>query len=363
MKILYSSYSQVPSGFANSIAVMKQCGALNKIAKLRVILVKGDSVEKNDVFSIYGVERFPLILLPKWTLCFQEFGLKVFVLLYALVYRPDMVYSRDIFLNELLCRFHIKNIYEIHQLDQADADFDYLYKKTLLRIMERKELQAVVSISESLAEECVDFGVPKEKLIVMHSGVDLRECDDVAETEIPDFPHVHPLGVYVGSLQKGKGIEQILQMAEMTTDFNFLIVGGKSGQINERENLRHIPRVPHDRALAYMKKADFLLLPLTEQTYKFHSPLKLFEYLSMGKSVIASDNADIREILVPLENGMLADPTQPEDFLKKMDQVCRQPQLKKRLEDNARRRAAQFTWEARADKIIYLIGRLRDEKE
>jgi glycosyltransferase involved in cell wall biosynthesis len=229
--------------------------------------------------------------------------------------------------------------------------------------MEQKELQAIVCISESLAKECMDFGVPKQKIIVMHSGVDLSECDDVVEAELPDFTQTHSLAVYVGSLQKGKGIEQILRMAELTSDINFLIVGGHSGQIEEHDNLKHISQVSHEKALAYMKKADFLLLPLTEQSYKFHSPLKLFEYLAMGKTVIASDNADIREIIAPMENGMLADPAWPEDFLKKMEQVCRQPQLRKHLEENAKRRAAQFTWEIRAKRIVDLVRRKNDEKE
>lgn len=363
MKILYCSYSQIPSDFANSIAVMKQCGALNCLSELRVILIKGNDAEKKDVFSTYGVERFPLLLLPKWMLRFQEFGLKIFVLFYALLYRPDVVYSRDILLNEWLCHFHIKNICEIHQLDQENTDFDLLYKKLLLRVMEQKELQAIVCISESLAKECMDFGVPKKKLTVMHSGVDLSECDDVAEAELPDFTQIHSLAVYVGSLQKGKGVEQILRMAELTSNINFLIVGGTPRQIEERENLKHIPQVSHEKALAYMKKADFLLLPLTEQSYKFHSPLKLFEYLAMGKPVIASDNADIREIIVPMENGMLADPAWPEDFLKKMEQVRSQPQLRKHLEENAKRRATQFTWEARAKRIVDLVRRKNDEKE
>lgn len=363
MKILYCSYSQIPSAFANSIAVMKQCGALNCFCELRVILIKDNDAEKKDVFSTYGVERFPLLLLPKWMLRFREFGLKMFVLFYALLYRPDVVYSRDILLNEWLCHFHIKNICEIHQLDQENMDFDRLYKKLLLRVMEQKELQAIVCISESLAKECMDFGVPKKKLTVMHSGVDLSECDDVEEAELPDFSHTRSLAVYVGSLQKGKGIEQILRMAELTSNINFLIVGGPPGQIEERENLKHIPQVSHERALTYMKKADFLLLPLTEQSYKFHSPLKLFEYLAMGKPVIASDNADIREIIVPMENGMLADPTCPEDFLKKIEQVRSQPKLRKHLEENAKRKATQFTWEARAKRIVDLARRKNNEKK
>lgn len=312
---------------------------------------------------MYGVERFPLLLLPKWMLLFREFGLKMFVLLYALLYRPDVVYSRDLLLNEWLCRFHIKNIYEIHQLDQENMDFDLLYKKLLLRVRGQEEMQAIVCISESLARECMDFGIPREKLVVMHSGVDLRECDGTEEGEFPDFPKSHPLAIYVGSLQKGKGVEQILRMAELTTHINFLIVGGTPGQVEERENLKHIPRVSHKKALAYMKKADFLLLPLTEQSYKFHSPLKLFEYLAMGKPIIASDNRDLREIIVPMGNGMLADPARPEDFLDKMEQVCSQPQLRKCLGENAKHRAVQFAWEARAKRIVDLIKGESDEKE
>ena len=152
-------------------------------------------------------------------------------------------------------------------------------------------------------------------------------------------------------------------MAELASDINFLIVGGTAGHVKEMDNLKHIPRVSHEKALAYMKRADFLLLPLTEQSYKFHSPLKLFEYLAMGKSVIASDNADIREIIIPMENGMLADSACPEDFLKKMELVRSQPQLKKHLEENAKHRASQFTWETRAKRIVDLVRRKNDEKE
>ena len=188
MKILYCSYSHIPSPFANSIAVMKQCGALSQLCELRAILVKGNDEKKKNVFSTYGVERFPLLLLPKRLLLFREFGLKMFVLLYALIYKPDVVYSRDLLLNEWLCHFHIKNIYEIHQLAQENMDFDLLYKRLLLRVRDQEEMQIIVCISESLARECMDFGIPKEKLVVMHSGVDLREGDNTEEVDQLDFP-------------------------------------------------------------------------------------------------------------------------------------------------------------------------------
>lgn len=363
MKILYCSYSQIPSHFANSIAVMKQCDSLNSLTELRSILINGCNANGDNVFSLYGVKPFPLILLPKWVLRHNEFWLKVFVLVYAWIYRPDVVYSRDILLNDWLCRFHINNICEIHQLDQENYNFSLIYKKILRRIMEKRELQAIVCISKSLAEECLEFGVPKKKLAVLHSGIDLVECANIEPAKIPDFFQPHPLAAYVGSLQKGKGIELILQMAELAPDINFLIVGGSQGQISESKNLKHIPQLSHKKALSYMKAADFLLLPLTEQSYKFHSPLKLFEYMAMGKTVIASDNVDIREIITPLETGMLADSTQPEDFIKKIKLVYENPQLKKTLEENSKRQVTQFTWKIRSQKIIALVRGIKYGKK
>ena len=362
MKILYCSYSQIPSEFANSIAVMKQCSALNKVVRLRAVLVRGKFGERKDPFSIYGVAPFPLVLIPKVALRMREFGLKVFVLFYSIIFRPDVVYSRDLILNAWLCRFHINNIYEIHQITQQDSRFDCYYKKQLFRTMLRKELQAVVCISAGLADECIAFGIPKEKLTVLHSSKDVHEIENAPQVQLPSFPAARPLAVYVGSLQNGKGIEQIEAMARMSGNYNFLIVGGKKGDIPEQSNLRHIPHMSHTQALSYMKKADFLLLPMTEQNYKFHSPLKLFEYLSTGKPIIASDNSDVREILKHRQNGMLAQPGNPKDFLDKMDDVRKHPELQKHLLIMSQQSSAAYTWDSRAKKIVYLIRGLQHEK-
>lgn len=355
MRILYCSYSKVPSDYANSLAVMKQCDALSKVSDLSVILIKGDNSLDEDVFLKYGVNPFHIILLPQWTLELNELGLRIFVLLYAFFYRPDVVYSRDILLNGWLCYFKIKNIYEIHQLDQEQIGFDCIFKKYLKAIMTQKSLQTIVCISRHLASKCTQFGVPSEKLTVLPSGVDLNECKGASEVRITSFIQQLPLVMYVGSLQKGKGIDIIQQMAQQTTEFNFLIIGGRQGQIQETENLKHIPRISHHQAICYMKSADFLLLPLTEQKYKFHSPLKLFEYMAMGKPIIASDNLDVREIITPMVNGILADPRDPNDFLNKIKYVHTNPRLAKEIGEKALSDAAKYTWDERALRIIHII--------
>lgn len=355
MRVLYCSYSIIPSSYANAIAVMNQCAALSKEVDFRALLVKGN--QRNiDVFQEYAVSKFPLLRLPKCFLRHKELGLRIAMLIYIRLWHPDIVYSRDILLNECLCKMGIPNSYEIHQIDMDNQEFDILYKDILLKIKDSIYLKSIVSISNTLKKECIKFGVPKEKISVLHSGVNINKQNNSNEIiDIPEFREILPLAVYVGSLQSGKGIETILKMAEATKSYNFLIVGGCKGAIQETGNLKHISQVHNEMARRYMERADFLLLPMTKQKYQFHSPLKLFEYLAAAKPIIASNNENLAEILEDRKNVMFANEDNPLDFLKCMDEVRADNKLRQRLCENSRKLVSKFTWEKRALAIHKLL--------
>lgn len=355
MKVLYCSYSTIPSTFANSIAVMNQCSELSKELELRTLFIKGGGSNR-DVFQQYAVQKFPLLRVPKCFLKHNELGLKVAMLIYVVLWRPDVVYTRDILLNGCLCKFGIPNVYEIHQINMDNEEFDVLYKDTLLRYMNNIHLKAIVCISDTLKKECTEFGIPKKKMTVLHSGVriDAKDYSD-AEIYIPAFEKELPLAMYVGSLQKGKGVETIIKMAEATARYNFLIVGGDKDVIQETKNLKHIPQVSNEVARKYIDKADFLLLPVKKQKFQFHSPLKLFEYLAAEKPIIASYNENLSEILEDRKSVMFANEDCPLDFLHCMDEVSRDGRLRQRLCENSFKLVGKYTWEKRAIAIHKLL--------
>lgn len=355
MKLLYCSYSQIPSDTANSIAVMKQCAALYKRCNLKIILIRGK--QKTDYRKKYHVPEMKMTLLPLQVLERNELGLRCFSVLKALIWRPDMVYSRDLFLNVSFCHRHIPNFYEIHQLDQQDEEFDYKYKEALKIIAKSPYLKKIVCISEKLRQECLEFGIEDEKLIVLHSGVDLSEYYESSSLSMPKlyFSKNQPLAVYAGSLQEGKGVDIILKMASAASHYNFLIIGGEKGQIQECDNLKHIPWIEHFEVSRYLQFADFLLMPMTVQKYQFHSPLKLFEYLATGKVVIASDLENIKEILVHGVNGMLAEPQNAKSFIEQMDKVRMDKELRILIEENAKKTVEQFSWEKRGQHLLEYI--------
>lgn len=349
MKILYCSYSIIPSDTANSIAVMKQCAALSKITDLKVILIKGPNFRNVDYRQLYGVPELNMTLLPSWVLLFNEFGLKLFCIIYAKWFCPNIIYTRDIFLSELFSNFRMINIYEMHQLDHNDDNFDTYYKHTLKKTFRSPYLKKIICISNSLKSKCIEFGIESEKLHTLHSGVDNSECSKV-RIMIPNFKK-KMLVVYSGSIQDGKGVDIILKMAELAPQYDFLILGGAKEEIIGGDNIIHIPRVKHIEVKNYLMMADFLLLPLTEQKFKFHSPLKLFEYLSVGKVIVASDNSDIREIIINGTNGLLAKSGDAEDFIRKIDEIAKNNKLMSEIGNNALITAESFTWIKRAEKI------------
>lgn len=358
-KILYCSYSQIPSATANSIAVLKQCSKLDKISNLKIILIKGDS--KECYSDIYNIQKLDIILLPKWAAKHNSLGLRIFSAFYAKIHSFDAVYTRDVFISRALNRFRISNYYEMHQLDQKSENFDKKYKKCLIAVSKSRFTKKIICISNTLKKECINFGIQNSKIQILHSGFDYSNSESkiIGANLISkiSFPNTKPLAVYTGSIAKGKGVEIIQKMSQLSKNFNFLIVGGKKGEISESDNLKHLPWIQPKYIPSILNLADFLIIPTTVQKYKFHSPLKLFEYLASGKIVVASNIECIREIITHCKNGVLADPQNPASFLEQMRFVSNNPRLAEQIRMNAISSVKEYSWKKRAQNIIEIIER------
>ena len=193
----------------------------------------------------------------------------------------------------------------------------------------------VFAITEALREEMINRGVEEEKISVVPNGVDTSRF-----TPIPrDEELASQLGVsgktvigYVGSVLDYEGIELMLEAAEQLNrtreDFHVLIVGDGAElerfqhHVQEHE-LEHIVtftgRVPHEEVERYYSLIDVtpfprLPLPVCEMV----SPLKPFEAMAMGKAVVASDVAALKEIVTPGMNGYLHEKGSAESLIEQL---------------------------------------------
>ncbi len=119
----------------------------------------------------------------------------------------------------------------------------------------------------------------------------------------------------------------------------------------------HAP-VAHDRLLEITKRADVLLLPFLRNDLIEHvNPVKLYEYLALGKRVIAVDYPETRKFLpwVSLYSSLT-------QFLALLDQVATSD-ADTRLPNSANEPLQKFlesnTWSSRVQQVSRLLDSIR----
>ena len=76
--------------------------------------------------------------------------------------------------------------------------------------------------------------------------------------------------------------------------------------------------VPYDRLPRLIQRMDVAVAPYPFLENFYFSPLKLFEYMAVGKPVVASRIGQIQEVIQDAETGLLVRPGDPGDLVEKM---------------------------------------------
>jgi glycosyltransferase involved in cell wall biosynthesis len=109
--------------------------------------------------------------------------------------------------------------------------------------------------------------------------------------------------------------------------------------------------VARDDVARYIAAFDIAVLPgLTP----YSSPLKLFEYLQLSRTIVAPDTENIREILTDGEDSLLFDPAQDGALESALLRLCGDPALRVRLGSSAHRTIAEksLTWDRNAERVV-----------
>jgi glycosyltransferase involved in cell wall biosynthesis len=90
------------------------------------------------------------------------------------------------------------------------------------------------------------------------------------------------------------------------------------------------------------------------------SPLKLFEYLAMGRAIVAPATSNISEILTDGDDAVLFDPANPDGMRLALEKVLNDGELRRRIAEGARRTIGRrkLTWGNNAQRVVDLFDRL-----
>ena len=109
--------------------------------------------------------------------------------------------------------------------------------------------------------------------------------------------------------------------------------------------------VERDAVASYVAAFDIALQP---NVVDYASPLKLFEYMALGRAIIAPDQPNIREILTDGDNALLFRPSDIAHFRTQIMRLCGDADLRHRLGAAAARTidTSGLTWSDNVHRVL-----------
>jgi glycosyltransferase involved in cell wall biosynthesis len=214
-----------------------------------------------------------------------------------------------------------------------------------------KNSNIVIAPTNFIRRYALALGIKDEKISVVPNGADMQIFNAEMESKYRSKLNLHDekVCVYFGRLDGWAGahiLEEICSIFEQTRpDVKFLMVGGGVEQVKFPGNAIVINEVPHHEVPKIIAVADVVLVPFPENEVSHAaSPLKLFEGMAMGKTVIASRVSGIQEVVRSGYNGFLVDPNNPKDWCEAIEAVLNCKSLQMESSKNAVESVKKYDW-------------------
>jgi glycosyltransferase involved in cell wall biosynthesis len=252
---------------------------------------------------------------------------------------------------------------------EAKSDRNAIVLNSLAKYLEIKAYQncdILVCISDNLKEIIIEQAdISPQKVIVVPNGVDISFFDPSLVKPIRFYENF-TIG-FVGNLASWQGVELLLDVVRDVREegFNiYLVIVGEGSQRQELEekvnqfNLEKYVKftgfIPQENVPQYIAGFDIGYSGQTQrtETRMYCSPIKLYEYMAMGKPAIASDYEDTRRVIKD-GNGYLFKIEDGRDLKRVIMNAYQNKNALSQMGRKARDEIIQnHSWDARVNKLI-----------
>lgn len=386
MTVLYFADTRFPIERANGAQTMATCHALAARGHDVTLVVRPDTAARpRDPFAFYDWPANARLTIRRIPSAGPAHARRARFLLSAaaLAARSSgIVYTRDLGLAAFLLQMPIgrraRVVYESHGIaDVVAAELPRLLgagarvpsASKLARLARRearvwKRAHGYVTLTQALADELAARFGPRQQVAVVPDGARIGPPAAPASA-VPPAPVGSTVLGYAGHLYPWKGVDVLVRaLAELPTA-RALIVGGHPGESDRQridalahglgvaDRITFTGLISPGEVAARLAAATVLVLPNVPSAIseRYTSPLKLFEYLTMGRPIVASDLPAMREVLTHEETALLVTAGDPQALALAVRRLADAPALAARLATGARALAAAYTWDRRADRL------------
>lgn len=241
----------------------------------------------------------------------------------------------------------------------------------------RAAADAIVVVSRPLKDGLVAEGVEPERVVVNPNGADPARFRPGAGGDRirARFGLEGALVVgFVGTFNYYQGAPVLMRAALAIcrrTDARFLIVGSGDELAVAREVVEvagiaervvFTGHVATEEVPAFVDACDITaapMIPNADGSEFFNSPVKVFEYMTAGRAIVASRLGQLTEVLSDGETALLVEPNEPRALAEAIVRLAEDPVLRARLAENARRVALErHTWRRNAERVVETVDQL-----
>ena len=368
MKICYLSNNAIPSPVASTIQIVKMCEAFSELNNKVILITTNVLKTKISLNEYYNIKyKFSFIRMKKFNvfpLGLNYYLFSIFSILESLKYKPEIYITRNFFTCFLLVMLRKNIIMELHHdLNTESRIVRFLVKK--FKFLNSKYLKKIIAITNGVKEEYIKKNLINEKkIIVLPSGSSIKKIFKFSNNK--DFFRIG----YFGSLYKSRGLDLIKSLAKIDKENQYYLYGDFSKMNNFKyknstKNLHLQDYIPYKDIPNSLDKMDILLMPYVSSITvagnvgditKFTSPLKLFDYLSVGKIIICSDFQVLKEAIKDKENAIFVKNYKNIfSWKNEIHKLKNQPQKQFIMSKNNYQLSQKYSLKERAKKILKVV--------
>jgi len=249
-----------------------------------------------------------------------------------------------------------------------------------IEILNLRAADLIVVVSQAMQDELAARGIDCARVLVNFNGVDaVRYRPDVDGMPVRAryglggkvvVGFIGTFGPWHGAEVLARAFVSLLERRPGLRDTARLLMIGDGARMPEVRAILNggdVDRcavltglVQQEDGPAYLAACDVLVsphVPNPDGTPFFGSPTKLFEYMAMGKGIVASNLDQIGDVLEHARSGWLVEPGDVDRLADGIEHLVTDADLRGRLGADARRQVlARYTWRQHTQRTIERLG-------
>ncbi|MCP4613440.1 MAG: glycosyltransferase family 4 protein [Planctomycetes bacterium] len=296
----------------------------------------------------------------------------------------------------LVLEFNSSDVWKIKHWEQPKNGllgllkklFQNLFTLPMAKFLEHYNMDrasVIVVVSEVLKQNLLKHKVPRKKILVNPNGTNpiiyspdvtgerIREKYNMQDKTVLGF--IGTFGPWHGVVELANAIVRFYDLyPDKSVKSHFILIGNGNLMSDVQNIISASPyadkviltgTIPQYQGPEYLAACDVLLsphVPNPDGSAFFGSPTKLFEYMAMGKAIIASNLNQIGQVLKHKKTAYLVEPGSVDQLAEAMNTLVEQPQLCELLGENARTEVvSKYTWQIHTRNILEKLNTLTKE--